>query len=208
VPLAEVFGATGHAPGSIAVKLGYFDLGRSRQARVFLLSMPGLPGEEIATMRVNTIWRRYRLFIAFSLTIFAAPALVFSYFGVYIRASLFMLFVASLAMMFGTLVLMLSLLIAHSRAPAESHIVTATVRRGGERGLGAALKVFGLLELFLPTRIGREDLGDALEIVAQWVGENRPSWRVYGKIVTASMWAVMNSLPELASALGRKSSNR
>jgi hypothetical protein len=34
VPLTEVFAATGHARGSVAVVMGYFDLDRSRQGEL------------------------------------------------------------------------------------------------------------------------------------------------------------------------------
>jgi hypothetical protein len=76
----------------------------------------------------------------------------------------------------------------------------------GERG--AARRVFGLLELFLPERLCREDLGDALEVMARMVEEGRPRWQVYGKIATTVFWACVNGLREWASALGRKRPNR
>ncbi len=45
VPLAEVFAATGHARGSVAVVLDYFDLGRSRQGELARLVAGTVEGQ-------------------------------------------------------------------------------------------------------------------------------------------------------------------
>jgi hypothetical protein len=70
-----------------------------------------------------------------------------------------------------------------------------------------AQTVFDGLELFLPRRMCKEDLGDALEVIGRLVEQRKMRWRVYVKILTTSLWVAFNGLREIASILGRRRSN-
>lgn len=67
-----------------------------------------------------------------------------------------------------------------------------------------ALRIFAVVEAFVPARIAREEVGDALEYISQ---PDCPRWRFWTKVVTTLLWVLVNAFRELTSALlGRKSS--
>jgi hypothetical protein len=81
-------------------------------------------------------------------------------------------------------------------------------RAAGEKEMEMANRAFELLESILPKRLCKEDLGDALELIARLVELRRPRWQVYLKIGTTVFWACWSGVREIVAVLGRKSSNR
>jgi hypothetical protein len=62
-------------------------------------------------------------------------------------------------------------------------------------------RTFVLAALVLPGRLCKEDLGDALEVVARLRDHDAPAWQVRLKIISTLFWLVINTARELTSVV-------
>jgi hypothetical protein len=58
-------------------------------------------------------------------------------------------------------------------------------------------------ELILPPRIASEEIGDLLEVIAQYHREGRPAWNIYVRAITGIVFAVWHGFGEKIAALKR-----
>ena len=61
--------------------------------------------------------------------------------------------------------------------------------------------VFRLIGLLLPPRLWKEDLGDALEILATLERSGSPLWQWRLKIVSTCFWLLINTIREVTSVV-------
>jgi hypothetical protein len=83
-------------------------------------------------------------------------------------------------------------------------IVTAlereTAKLRGARSLRAVDTVFTLISAVLPSRICRDEIGDAMEMINRYVQEGRSPWIVRLKVVTTIFWLLVNTVREVAAS--------
>ena len=78
--------------------------------------------------------------------------------------------------------------------------------RRAYRACRSAHAVFRLAQLLVPSRLSKEELGDALEVIHQLVRAHASAWKIYLKIATTVGWLTLNVVREVSSALlGRRS---
>jgi len=78
--------------------------------------------------------------------------------------------------------------------------------RRAYRACRSAHAVFQLVQLGVPKRLSREEIGDALEVIHQLVQVHASAWKIYLKIATTVGWLALNVIREVSSALlGRRS---
>jgi hypothetical protein len=59
----------------------------------------------------------------------------------------------------------------------------------------AAERYFDLVELFVPSRIGREEIGDAMDVINRLANDpNGSRWKVRLKIVSTIFWVIVNAI--------------
>jgi hypothetical protein len=70
-----------------------------------------------------------------------------------------------------------------------------------EQELPEPPKVFQWVSLALPARLYKEDLGDALELLARLERQGAPRWQRQLKIACTCFWLLVNTARELTSVL-------
>lgn len=77
-----------------------------------------------------------------------------------------------------------------------------------ERRYASAVRLatswFGAIDALVPKRIADEEIGDALEQIAQFVKDGRPPWQVYAKFATSAFWVLVHALGDISSLLRGK----
>lgn len=97
-----------------------------------------------------------------------------------------------------------------SRSPAseppDTRLPGAQSRAVPDRSrLRVAESIFSLVELFVPSRISAEEIGDALEVLDDLAADCAPSWKLHLKIASTVFWLGVNVVREIVTAaLGKR----
>lgn len=63
--------------------------------------------------------------------------------------------------------------------------------------LRRANRVFEILELVVPARIAKEEIGDAMEVIAMLTQRGRPAWHIYVKLFATIFWVFVHAAHEV-----------
>lgn len=70
-------------------------------------------------------------------------------------------------------------------------------------------KAFSWLAILAPNRVYKEEVGDALEVIAVMERAGCPAWKIRLKVWSTIIWVVINGVRELVAALtGRRSPHK
>ncbi|HWM95220.1 MAG TPA: hypothetical protein VN493_30985 [Thermoanaerobaculia bacterium] len=64
--------------------------------------------------------------------------------------------------------------------------------------------VLKFLNLFLPSRIMKEDAGDAREIINKLVADDSPTWMIYTKLSSSVCWILVAAVREVLTVTKKK----
>lgn len=65
--------------------------------------------------------------------------------------------------------------------------------------------VFDFLELLLPSRVMREDAGDAREIIVRLCETHGPRWKIYLKMLSSVLWILLSAAKEVFGVRQKRS---
>lgn len=93
------------------------------------------------------------------------------------------------------------------QAQRESASLLVPATNPATRALRAASHVFALVEIIVPKRVASEEIGDALEVIARLLIEQRPVWQIYVKLVATVFWILAHAVRDVVKGpAGQKAS--
>jgi hypothetical protein len=110
---------------------------------------------------------------------------------------------------FATSTLILTFVLFASNIPriptlVKSHRLPTYTRKSQSADLQRVDAVLNLLSLLLPSRIMKEDAGDAREVIDKLVERGAPAWMIYTKLASSVLWILFTALREILTVTKRK----
>jgi len=102
-----------------------------------------------------------------------------------------------LALVLLAIVLLLKLTLRNQRLPRTSDAYRS-------QPLARVDTIFVLLEVFIPSRIMKENAGDAREFINKLVEDNASAWMIYTELASSVFWILLSAFRDVLTVTKRK----